>query len=420
MDIDPAPTAPGYFLSGVNPDVCFLDRNRYITDADADWLDDSCEYQLATAFSPAMFIANSDGCPGWEPYWAAKYFNTMQVIRIAYMMAYYRDCGSEGHEGDSEFITVEVGFDDATRHWTFLAMWTSAHYKGSLYQIHDDDSRWWNPARTMFSDKELGHPIIWVSIDKHANYPDPSLCNTYRDSCSWQYTARRVPILQERNSGSRHRDLVGCVTSGAPHAYANRCESFYTSKRFNGWYRVGCYYYNYSHQPPWVECSDSYQENCNFNNVQNYCWSGVTPYAEILLSDKFEERAGNWGPGPYGPYDESSNWPHITGPQVLSPGQYGTWNAAWTGRTLTQCTWYVDDVLVSQGGCTYSASFSSASYHYFRVSVVTDQGVTGDGPNPDFTLEVSDGGPVEMRLPASPPVGKPRPKNTTVLRSNLR
>jgi hypothetical protein len=41
-----------------------------------------------------------------------------QFVRIAYLPAYYRDCGdSYAHDGDSEFIVLNVGYKSETRHW---------------------------------------------------------------------------------------------------------------------------------------------------------------------------------------------------------------------------------------------------------------------------------------------------------------
>jgi hypothetical protein len=102
--------------SAVTPVTCFGDRNTSIVDRDHDLLSDNCEVELAKAFAPHWGMAGDEPCPQAEPYWAVKYFDRTQVVRIAYMPAYYMDCGGNGtgHAGDSEFVMVQVAWNVST------------------------------------------------------------------------------------------------------------------------------------------------------------------------------------------------------------------------------------------------------------------------------------------------------------------
>ncbi len=79
-------------------------------DSDTDGLADHCEFPIARSFAPMLHFANGGQCPGGEPYWAARRTSTNRV-RIAYIMAYYKDCGYAPHAGDSEMIMVDVQYN---------------------------------------------------------------------------------------------------------------------------------------------------------------------------------------------------------------------------------------------------------------------------------------------------------------------
>ncbi len=276
---DPSPGSAGIWLGGdVTPSTCFNDRTPWIADADSDWLDDHCELELAKGFAPRWSMGIQEKCGDGEPAWAAKYFPASGAVRLAFMPAYYDDCGvpafgfGGGHHGDSELAMVEVGFNPGTQHWEFRQMWLSAHYD-TAGQGAGDRSQWVNPADASFTRRYLGHPYIAVSANKHAMYKSDSKCNnTFAgennegDWCySSQYTPFRFHIDPARNAGSRHRDLMGCVGSIKRFAGNGRAECFYTRQTFAGW---------------------------------NAGTAGQTPYSAILKSDKFENRFGDWGPGP--------------------------------------------------------------------------------------------------------------------------
>lgn len=99
---DPSPGAPGAWI-GFGATDCYVNYGENSStwmDVDGDLLRDECEYHLARAFAPVLMLSQSDGCPEGEPYWAAKYFDDPghhhwgEFVRIAYLPAYYRDCGS--------------------------------------------------------------------------------------------------------------------------------------------------------------------------------------------------------------------------------------------------------------------------------------------------------------------------------------
>jgi hypothetical protein len=143
-------------------------------------------------------------------------------MRIAYMPAYYRDCGWEGlactaigpgcaaHAGDSELIVVQVRYHPATR-WVAEAIFLSAHCFGRS----DGRCRW-------YRGNELRHfawvggilrsaPRIWVAKGKHGNYPSRRECDTghwYYDSCDGNSVAYRFPVVSSaQNVGSRKHPL---------------------------------------------------------------------------------------------------------------------------------------------------------------------------------------------------------------------
>lgn len=272
---DPSPGAPGIWLGAhISPAACFNDQNASITDSDHDWLDDNCELELARGFAPRWSMGEQDHCPDGEPVWAAKYFSIYGIVRLAYMAAYYDDCGSPTHAGDSEFVMVQVGFNYGTRHWEFHTMWLSAHYGAGAW----DRSAWVSPTDANFTRRHLGHPYVAVSANKHANYKSEQTCNKTTANQSgngeWCYgsmlTPFRFPIDPSRNAGSRFTDLIGCVPS---------------TKRFAGNGRTECFYRQW------------YNSHPNFAGWHTGA-EGVTPYNAILRSDKFESYNGYWGPGP--------------------------------------------------------------------------------------------------------------------------
>ena len=243
-------------------------------DRDVDGIDDDCELALAQAFAPELIVDPRE-C-SWdasvEParlgrgyLFAAERAPDHRAIRIAYIPAYFRDCGWEGlqcvgrglecaaHAGDSELIVVQARY--ASARWEADAVFLSAHCFGRS----DGRCRWYQSS-------ELRHfawingiprsaPRIWVAKGKHANYPSPRECDTghwYYDSCDGNSVAYRFPVVSKaQNVGSRHHPLpqgdasnpTGCITaerlplpSAATDAGTREC-FWNPTATFRGWQR---------------------------------------------------------------------------------------------------------------------------------------------------------------------------------------
>jgi hypothetical protein len=201
-------------------------------DRDADGVDDECELALARAFAPELVVDPRD-C-SWDgaarpPRLGAGYVFAVETtrdaraIRIAFLPAYYRDCGWQGlpcitrgrgcsaHDGDSEIIVVEAHYDSAAVRWVTDAIFLSAHCFGRSA----GRCRWYSgaslPHFTWTRGIQRAAPRIWVARGKHANYPSSRECDTghwYYDSCDGNSVAYRFPIQSSsQNIGSRRRPL---------------------------------------------------------------------------------------------------------------------------------------------------------------------------------------------------------------------
>lgn len=124
---DPCPTCDGVFITSYSPESCYANAGN---DPDSDDLDNACEYNLATAFAPQLIVQR--GCNYDYTVSPARmggeYFYAVQGrqgggVRIAYLPAYYRDCGAvvspcqyepfgfcDGHTGDSEFVFIDISY----------------------------------------------------------------------------------------------------------------------------------------------------------------------------------------------------------------------------------------------------------------------------------------------------------------------
>jgi hypothetical protein len=89
---DPNHEAAGVWLrADVTPAACFITPGGP-DDADEDGLHNTCEFAIARAFAPLLAFDDDEICSAGEPHWAAKKFDN-GAVRIAYMPAYYDDCG---------------------------------------------------------------------------------------------------------------------------------------------------------------------------------------------------------------------------------------------------------------------------------------------------------------------------------------
>jgi hypothetical protein len=195
-------------------------------DVDHDGLDDTCETRLVAAFAPGMIVDPYE-C-GWDPglnrvggeyyYMVKRPPGQLDRIRIAYLPAYYRDCGSGGHTGDSEFIGVDVKWEVNNvggYSWQFQGAYLSAHCGAEFmlwgahtgYETDPDcqylDRWWWENALGggAYVDMFRGAPRVWVSSGKHANYHsrghcESGLAGTFGvDHCYTYQQLRRFPVV---------------------------------------------------------------------------------------------------------------------------------------------------------------------------------------------------------------------------------
>lgn len=376
---DPSSTSAGIWLGDtISPHTCFADYavGSAFTDADKDWLSDRCEAALAYAFAPVLQFSGLEQCPGGEPYWAAKYFPTPGVVRIAYLPAYYVDCGpdgslfpptySSGHFGDSEFMSVEVAFNPVTHHWEFRRMWLSAHYGGAT-----DHSGWVSAPGTIFPYHPLTRPLVFVSADKHGNYASLDACSweigpgVYHETCDQGAYLVRMPTKSTHNLGSPFGPK-GCVAAEyAGLANDGRLECFYTPRSgecFAGWIAVQC-------DAP-IPTS--------------------TPYIVYLNSDKFEvfndNAVNDHGPGPNPPTFSVS----ISGPNAPTSATYATWTAQPTyGFPAYSVSWYEDGVFVGTG-TSFSDLMGDAGTIFTLTATATDS--HGNVTSASLQVVVTDAG----------------------------
>ena len=355
---DPTPGADGIWLgANTSPETCFAATGRTIIDADKDWLDDGCEYRIAYAFAPSLLMLQSSTCAQGEPYWAAKYFAKAGIVRIAYMPAYYRDCGHPNvspplpflgpHAGDSEFIWVEVFYNVVTRHWNFHSMWLSAHFGQSVLGESVDRSAQVSAGATSFYSVYRSHPEIWVATSKHANYNSMESCRqptpiiaAFHDICgppSYNWPIR-FPVTISNNVGSR---FVGTSCVPSRDIYAG-----------NGVYEC---FYNY---------------NVGFRGWQKNS-TGVTGYYEHLMSPRFESRRGDWGPGPNPPTLTAE----IGGPKDPVEFTRTTWTAtASQGRPPYTYRWTVNDRYASNSSTLTRWSGARGTFLYIYLEITDSEG----------------------------------------------
>ena len=210
------------------------------SDSDTDALGDPCELALARAFAPlfvvdrrdCLWTQNADGARlGGAYLFAAQSID--RGVRLAYLPAYWRDCGWSGaacairlgrcgaHAGDSEIVLVDVAPGDAGR-WATTGVFLSAHCFGRS----DGRCRWFRGdelrAFAWAGDTVRGAPRVWVARGKHGGYPTRAACDGGHwglDSCDGNGESYRFPILSARqNLGSREHPgptADGCLTSAS-------------------------------------------------------------------------------------------------------------------------------------------------------------------------------------------------------------
>jgi hypothetical protein len=266
LDEDPAPNAAGYFLPGTENQAPYCADGSI--DLDQDGLDDNCEFTLAALFAPLLSIGIGDYADR-ESRWAARWAGP-NLVSIIYLLGYYQDNGTPGgnpcqvfyyacdpHPGDSEYIVLNVGYDDDTHHWSLREAVLSAHTWHVELDITGSDT----VPRTVgnhhtgvgfeYPGRVGGFPRVWVADGKHANYPTKSYCDGHggeapggiilsTDSCSNPRTEARVTVGTTLNVGSDSHRLADCVTANNPNhpAYALQIQECFwsTGRNFFGWF----------------------------------------------------------------------------------------------------------------------------------------------------------------------------------------
>ncbi|HEV2146254.1 MAG TPA: hypothetical protein VGR37_02465 [Longimicrobiaceae bacterium] len=240
-------------------------------DRDLDGVLDRCEHDLAAAFAPVLRVDEREcgwdesvapGRIGGEYLYAVQRRPSGDGLRIAYMPAYYRDCGwslpvcrltpsvCEGHAGDSEMVALDVAFDPRTARWETRRVFLSAHCHGRSA----GRCRWYEGRgleRFSWADGvRRGAPLVWVAHGKHGGYPTAAECDTGHwgyDGCRGNRTAYRFPVASPRqNAGSRthpfpHGSGEECIgpreagwRSDVPDPAAREC-FWDPAARFRGW-----------------------------------------------------------------------------------------------------------------------------------------------------------------------------------------
>ncbi len=274
LDPDPDPSAPGIYLAGANlmPPVCH-DPNQL--DSDSDGLSDTCEIQLATAFSPALSFYQSDQVDR-ESRWFAHPLD-YGYVRLGYLLGYYYDVGNVGnvrsncqtfltipglsdfvnwifgggaesclgHLGDSEWIALDVVYNAGSGHWVLQHARLSAHTQPRLLEGTYGSY----PLQLSYPEKAGGYPLIWVADGKHANYESDAACDaggtSGADECydTPRYIERANVMASGGNIGSWQVKLIDGVQSINPQHPAivlgpgyTRTEYYFTPSYFYGWY----------------------------------------------------------------------------------------------------------------------------------------------------------------------------------------
>jgi len=278
---DPWPNEDGYWMGvGVTPSSCFNATGAGINDVDRDGTSDYCEEVLAERFRPALSFGRYDCDTGHEPYWAAKAFPAQGGfrMRIAYLFSYYWDCGSDqgfncavlqwvgtvlsfnglihygelpispddpcaSHQGDSEFLIVDLAYAAGVSHWYVDQAFFSAHW------MRPGDHSALVPGYWLtYPEKVGGYPLVFASQGKHANYATRSACaNTSlpQDYCnSNPDRGVRLAFSTYHNIGSAHQNMINpgaCVTGGRlvayyPENYGTEC-FWVPRQKFKGWER---------------------------------------------------------------------------------------------------------------------------------------------------------------------------------------
>jgi hypothetical protein len=270
IDRGPNANEAGLFVPGWSERRCFDPPGPGKRDPDGDTMDNGCEDALAAAFAPGLRVAldcNYDpgvGRQGGEYYYGVQRYQdgSNEGVRIAYLPAYYWDCGSPAerdlpfngsHDGDSEFFIVDVQFDATTRRWVTQRIFLSAHCgtATSQYCMWYPDPTAPTPVLLALTAQPFawvdgtvrGAPIIWVAEGKHSNYSSAEDCNSGglagTDTCEHNDLFYRFPVrFDHQNIWSRavpHEPCVSASLWGSDRVAPGTTECFWPRRTFYGW-----------------------------------------------------------------------------------------------------------------------------------------------------------------------------------------
>jgi hypothetical protein len=168
-----------------------------------------------------------------------------------YAIDFYQDA----HEGDSEFIILEV-INSTGSTWGIIGATLSAHFDAEM-----DVCYWLNGARYCGTDSyywdDLDYPQgpfprIWSALGKHANYRNRAACEAgadLQDSCGGDFVGVQIPAPASRNLGNYYNvpalsrnvatQLANCTLwGGLTYVYGyfrTGQECFWRDDRFSGW-----------------------------------------------------------------------------------------------------------------------------------------------------------------------------------------
>lgn len=240
--------------------LCPREAAGFVADTDLDGLSDACETALATAFAPIL-MQDAGDCLWSEHAESARiaggYHYAVDaadddLVRIAYLPGYLRDCGWSGakcllpgvdcrpHAGDSEAVIVEVRFDGTRAAWLPTAIFLSAH----CFESDSKTCRWYEGAELEAFGWRGTSPVVWVASGRHANYPSRGACDAghyWLDDCPPDALPVRYPVASERNVGNPEAPIgdEGCVSLPADldssMVATGAIECFWSDRAFRGW-----------------------------------------------------------------------------------------------------------------------------------------------------------------------------------------
>ena len=247
----PPPGHPGIFLGpGVTDKTCFVPP---LNDIDQDGLHDFCEKNLAAAFAPQLALTKGSDNLGREPKFAIERIPGTFKARVMYLLSYYIDRGAatawcynnivprsacDGHDGDSEWIALDLWYNPTSKRWLLDQAHLSAH---TTVNRHPRGSSLY-PTGFIYPAEKGGYPRVFVAYQKHANYISDAACDSGSiigtDECNADLF-QRVYAGDNVNLQSRavHRPDQDCWASTNPIYSSNGIkECYWKVDKFIGWH----------------------------------------------------------------------------------------------------------------------------------------------------------------------------------------